>query len=90
MAAPADAPTVGDREVLDLAAAVRWARELGHARVATVGFSMGRLGGPAARGAVRGGHGRTEAAPDAVVAVSCAGPLVLPGYGPHAARCTGW
>lgn len=33
--------TVGDREVLDLAAAVRWARELGHRRVATVGFSMG-------------------------------------------------
>lgn len=33
--------TVGDREVLDLAAAVRWARELGHARVGTVGFSMG-------------------------------------------------
>ncbi len=33
--------TVGDREVLDLAAAVRWARELGHERVVTVGFSMG-------------------------------------------------
>ncbi|MEV8560965.1 alpha/beta fold hydrolase [Streptomyces sp. NPDC051917] len=33
--------TVGDREVLDLAAAVAWARGLGHARVATVGFSMG-------------------------------------------------
>ncbi|MEV1064715.1 alpha/beta fold hydrolase [Streptomyces sp. NPDC050263] len=33
--------TVGDREVLDLAAAVEWARSLGHARVATVGFSMG-------------------------------------------------
>ncbi|MFG3254367.1 alpha/beta fold hydrolase [Streptomyces sp. NPDC048172] len=33
--------TVGDREVLDLAAAVGWARALGHARVATVGFSMG-------------------------------------------------
>lgn len=33
--------TVGDREVLDLAAAVRWARSLGHGRVATVGFSMG-------------------------------------------------
>jgi pimeloyl-ACP methyl ester carboxylesterase len=33
--------TVGDREVLDLAAAVAWARELGHARVVTVGFSMG-------------------------------------------------
>ncbi|MFC0602744.1 alpha/beta hydrolase [Streptomyces palmae] len=33
--------TVGDREVLDLAAAVSWARALGHRRVATVGFSMG-------------------------------------------------
>ncbi|MFI9629116.1 alpha/beta hydrolase family protein [Streptomyces sp. NPDC052042] len=33
--------TVGDREVLDLAAAVRWARALGHRRVVTVGFSMG-------------------------------------------------
>ncbi len=33
--------TVGDREVLDVAAAVRWARELGHRQVATVGFSMG-------------------------------------------------
>ncbi|MCX4730584.1 S9 family peptidase [Streptomyces sp. NBC_01363] len=33
--------TVGDREVLDLAAAVAWARALGHRRVVTVGFSMG-------------------------------------------------
>ena len=33
--------TVGDREVLDLAAAVAWARSLGYRRVATVGFSMG-------------------------------------------------
>ncbi|MET7651796.1 MULTISPECIES: alpha/beta fold hydrolase [unclassified Streptomyces] len=33
--------TVGDREVLDLAAVVDWARSLGHARVVTVGFSMG-------------------------------------------------
>jgi pimeloyl-ACP methyl ester carboxylesterase len=33
--------TVGDREVLDLTAAVGWARRLGYARVATVGFSMG-------------------------------------------------
>ncbi|MEU0070653.1 alpha/beta fold hydrolase [Streptomyces sp. NPDC006332] len=33
--------TVGDREVLDLAAAVEWARSLGHPRVITVGFSMG-------------------------------------------------
>ncbi len=34
-------PAVGDREVHDLAAAVAWARELGHTRVATVGFWMG-------------------------------------------------
>ena len=33
--------TVGDLEVLDLAAAVAWARSLGHRKVATVGFSMG-------------------------------------------------
>jgi len=33
--------TVGDREVLDVEAAVAWARELGYTRVATVGFSMG-------------------------------------------------
>jgi pimeloyl-ACP methyl ester carboxylesterase len=33
--------TVGDREVLDLAAAVGWARQSGYRRVATVGFSMG-------------------------------------------------
>ena len=33
--------TVGDREILDLAAAVDWARTLGYRRVATVGFSMG-------------------------------------------------
>lgn len=33
--------TVGDKEVLDLEAAVEWARSLGHSRVVTVGFSMG-------------------------------------------------
>jgi len=33
--------TVGDLEVLDLDAVVRWARDSGRARVATVGFSMG-------------------------------------------------
>ncbi|MFE7131296.1 alpha/beta hydrolase [Streptomyces sp. NPDC057638] len=33
--------TVGDREVLDVAAAVAWARSLGHRTVVTVGFSMG-------------------------------------------------
>ncbi|GAA3069741.1 alpha/beta fold hydrolase [Streptomyces roseofulvus] len=58
--------TLGDREVLDLAAAVRWARAQGHARVATVGFSMG--GSVVLRQAAldRG----TDAAPDAVAAVS--------------------
>lgn len=35
------ASTVGDREVLDLDAAVAWARSLGHRRVVTVGWSMG-------------------------------------------------
>jgi pimeloyl-ACP methyl ester carboxylesterase len=33
--------TVGDREVLDVDAAVRWARLLGYQRVATLGWSMG-------------------------------------------------
>ncbi|MEU8891319.1 alpha/beta fold hydrolase [Streptomyces sp. NPDC048442] len=33
--------TVGDREVLDLAAAIAWGRSLGHRYVTTVGFSMG-------------------------------------------------
>ncbi|MFF5427105.1 MULTISPECIES: alpha/beta hydrolase family protein [unclassified Streptomyces] len=58
--------TVGDREVLDLSAAVRWAREQGHARVATVGFSMG--GSVVLRQAAldRG----TPGSPDAVAAVS--------------------
>ncbi|WP_093904291.1 alpha/beta hydrolase [Streptomyces sp. cf386] len=64
--------TVGDREVLDLAAAVRWARELGHARVVTVGFSMG--GSVVLRhAALYGGDGREGdggARTDAVVSVS--------------------
>ncbi|MGW7270566.1 alpha/beta hydrolase [Streptomyces sp. NPDC054864] len=63
--------TVGDREVLDLAAAVEWARSFGHARVVTVGFSMGGsvvLRHAAVAGAAHGG--RTEARVDAVVAVS--------------------
>jgi pimeloyl-ACP methyl ester carboxylesterase len=33
--------TVGDQEIKDLAVAVAYARELGYARIATVGFSMG-------------------------------------------------
>ncbi|MFF9206016.1 alpha/beta hydrolase [Streptomyces sp. NPDC014986] len=56
--------TVGDREVLDLAAAVGWARELGHARVVTVGFSMG--GSVVLRHAADG----ARAGVDAVVSVS--------------------
>ncbi|MEV0316836.1 alpha/beta hydrolase [Streptomyces sp. NPDC050658] len=63
--------TVGDREVLDVAAAVEWARSLGHARVVTVGFSMG--GSVVLRHAALSGPahgGRTEARVDAVVAVS--------------------
>ncbi|MFC4505579.1 MULTISPECIES: alpha/beta hydrolase [Streptomyces] len=58
--------TVGDREVLDLAAAVGWARELQpHARVVTVGFSMG--GSVVLRhAALHQDHQRT----DAVVSVS--------------------
>jgi pimeloyl-ACP methyl ester carboxylesterase len=76
--------TVGDREVLDLAAAVAWARELGHTRVATVGFSMGgsvvlrhaALYGPgngsgrAERSELSQRGGRTDAHTDAVVSVS--------------------
>ncbi len=63
--------TVGDREVLDVAAAVEWARERGHARVVTVGFSMG--GSVVLRHAALYGEkheGRTDARTDAVVSVS--------------------
>ena len=35
------ATTVGDEEILDVAAAVEWARELGYERVVPVGFSLG-------------------------------------------------
>ncbi|GAA3372825.1 alpha/beta fold hydrolase [Streptomyces sannanensis] len=59
--------TVGDREVLDLAAAVSWARSLGHERVVTVGFSMG--GSVVLRHAATH-RGHTEARTDAVAAVS--------------------
>lgn len=33
--------TLGDLEILDLDAAIAWARRLGYPRIATVGFSMG-------------------------------------------------
>ncbi|MFC8219697.1 alpha/beta hydrolase [Streptomyces sp. NPDC057362] len=59
--------TVGDREVLDLAAAVAWARGFGHARVATVGFSMG--GSVVLRHAALYADDE-EAGTDAVVSVS--------------------
>ncbi|MEU7640582.1 alpha/beta hydrolase family protein [Streptomyces sp. NPDC039016] len=71
--------TVGDREIHDLTAAVRWARSLGHRRIATVGFSMGgsvvlrqaALHGRRRAGGGWGEHGeRTDASPDVVVAVS--------------------
>ncbi|MFE9650814.1 alpha/beta hydrolase [Streptomyces sp. NPDC006365] len=67
--------TVGDREVLDLAAAVAWARELGHTRVATVGFSMGgsvvlRHAAMHRPGPAQEQVGRTGAYTDAVVSVS--------------------
>lgn len=55
--------TVGDRELLDVDAAVAWARARGYARVATVGFSLGAA--VALRQAAAGAH-----RPDAVVAVS--------------------
>ncbi|MFH9084641.1 alpha/beta hydrolase [Streptomyces sp. NPDC017673] len=54
--------TVGDKEVLDLDAAVEWARDLGHARVVTVGFSMG--------GSVVLRHAALHGGTDAVVSVS--------------------
>ncbi|MFA3876742.1 alpha/beta hydrolase [Streptomyces sp. MMCC 100] len=58
--------TVGDREVLDLAAAVAWARGFGHTRVVTVGFSMG--GSVVLRHAAL--YADDEAGTDAVVSVS--------------------
>jgi pimeloyl-ACP methyl ester carboxylesterase len=54
--------TVGDREVLDLDAVVRWSRVLGYQKVATIGWSMG------AAVAIR--HAALHRGVDAVVAVS--------------------
>lgn len=61
--------TVGDDEVLDLDAAVRWARLLGARHVVTVGFSMGGSVVLRQGALVRSG----PAAADAVVSVSAAG-----------------
>lgn len=54
--------TVGDREVQDVEAAVRWARSLGYRRVVTAGFSMG--------GAAVLRHAALYRGVDAVAAVS--------------------
>ena len=56
--------TVGDREVLDVDAAVAWARLLGYARVATLGWSMG------ASVVVRHAGVGSDHPPDAVASVS--------------------
>jgi fermentation-respiration switch protein FrsA (DUF1100 family) len=60
--------TVGDREVLDVAAAVDWATELGYARIATVGFSMG------ASVVVRHAGLRSAADPPLTAVVAVSGP----------------
>jgi pimeloyl-ACP methyl ester carboxylesterase len=60
------ATTVGDEEVLDVEAAVAWARDLGYLRVATVGFSLG--GAVSLREAALAAG--TPGAVDAVVSVS--------------------
>jgi len=62
--------TLGDDEVLDLDAAVGWARWLGARRVATIGFSMG--GSVVLRHAAITRRGTREGS-DAVVSVSAAG-----------------
>ena len=58
--------TVGDLEVLDLAAAAGWARLLGYRRIVPVGFSLGASVAVRYAGLVSG----TPDAVDAVVAVS--------------------
>ena len=54
--------TLGDKEIEDLDVAVRYARELGYRRVATVGFSMG--------GSIVLRHAGLRGGADAVVSVS--------------------
>src|SRR5579872_4747352 len=54
--------TLGDKEIDDLDVAVRYARELGYRRVATIGFSMG--------GSVVLRHAALYGGVDAVVSVS--------------------
>lgn len=73
--ASAGMSTLGLREVLDLDAAVAWARELGHQRVVTLGFSMGSsiaVRHAALTRTTDRGHAalHTENPPDAVISVS--------------------
>lgn len=58
--------TVGDEEILDVAAAVEWARELGYQRVVPVGFSLGGAVVLRESALMADGPGRV----DAVVSVS--------------------
>jgi pimeloyl-ACP methyl ester carboxylesterase len=58
--------TVGDEEILDVEAAVAWARDLGYRRVVTVGFSLG--GAVVLRESALMAHGAGRV--DAVVSVS--------------------
>jgi len=60
------ATTVGRDEILDVAAGVAWARELGYARVVTVGFSLGGAVVLRESALMADGPGRV----DAVVSVS--------------------
>ena len=61
--------TLGDREVLDVDAAVEYARWLGHRQVVTVGFSLGGTVVLRQAALARG----SAHSPDAVVSVSAAG-----------------
>jgi len=60
--------SMGDTEVLDVEAAIAWARDLGYARVVLVGFSMG--GAVVLRAAALGRSGELGQQADAVVSVS--------------------
>lgn len=60
--------SMGDTEVLDVAAAVAWARELGYRKVVAVGFSMG--GAVCLRSSALAEMGDLSPRVDAVVSVS--------------------
>ena len=66
--------TLGDKEIDDLDVAVRYARELGYQRVATVGFSMG--------GSVVLRHAALRGGVDAVISVSSPGRWFYRGTAP--------